>query len=94
MACGSRTVLSHYAVPAAKKPKSEKAAADASDTAAAGNLAAAAAPGEAPAAAAAAAVDLPSPAVPYDELYAIFGDKLQPFLPVATPSQAVEEPLL
>lgn len=83
-----KTVLGNYALPAAKKLKSEKAAADDSS---AGNLAAAA---QSDSAGGAAAAALPSPAMPYDELYAIFGDKLQPFLPVATPNQAEEEPLL
>lgn len=89
-----KSVLSNYSLPDGSKKKARidaqgqggesaaEKAADASTTAGGGGAAAAGAEGG-DAEAEAAGSRLPTPALPYSELYAIFGDKLQPFLPTA-----------
>jgi hypothetical protein len=80
-----KSVLSNYSLPGSKKSKTDGEGGGAG--AKEGEAAEAKKPGGGAAAASAVGSSgggqLPAPALPYSELYAIFGDKLQPFLPPA-----------
>ena len=93
-----KSVLANYSLPTGPKKKAKTSAegqgqeapaapeqaggAATTDDSSASTGASAGAEGRGSAAAAGGSL-LPSPALPYSELYAIFGDKLHPFLPTA-----------